>query len=78
MTLASVIIGLLVGAISGWLLKKLCKTQKPLWLSIFLGLCGGVVGVNLVSIFGGSGMLAWLIASVIGALILILIVEFFA
>ena len=78
MDFASIIIFLLIGAVSGWLASKLMKGGgSGLIVNILLGIVGGFIGGWLMSLVGiEKGGLVWeIITSVIGACLLIFVVS---
>ena len=69
----SILVGLIVAAIAGFIAGKLMHYEKSIWINIVLGLLGGVVGNVVLGILGlsGSGIIGSIIVSVIGACIVI-------
>ena len=67
------IISILIGALSGWLAGLIMKTANNFWINIILGIVGGVIGKLLLGLVGlsPSGYLGVIIASVLGACIII-------
>lgn len=67
------IISILIGALSGWLAGLIMKTANNFWINIILGIVGGVIGKFLLGLVGlsASGYLGIIIASVLGACIII-------
>jgi uncharacterized membrane protein YeaQ/YmgE (transglycosylase-associated protein family) len=78
MTLESLIILLVVGAIAGWLAGVIVKGYGfGLIGNIVVGIVGAVVAGWLLPRLGiaiGGGYIAWIINAVIGAVILLVIV----
>lgn len=80
MDFASIIIFLLIGAVSGWLASKLMKGGGfGLIVNIIVGVIGGFLGGWLMSLVGiqKAGLLWELIVSVIGAVVLLFIISLF-
>ena len=80
MDIASIIIFLLLGAVSGWLASKLMKGGgSGLIVNIIVGIIGGFLGGWLMSLVGiEKGGLLWeIITSVIGACVLLFVVSLF-
>ena len=71
------VIGILVGAVSGWLAGQIMNTQFSMLGNIGVGVIGGFVGSLLLSVIGihGSGVIGNIIVSVIGACVFIAIVR---
>ena len=71
------VIGILVGAVSGWLAGQIMNTQFSMLGNIGVGVIGGFVGSLLLSVIGihGSGIIGNIIVSVIGACVFIAIVR---
>lgn len=71
------IIGIIVGAISGWFAGQIMHTKFSMLGNICVGIVGGFVGSLLLSVIGisGSGFIGNIIVSVIGACALIAIVR---
>jgi len=73
-----IIITLLIGAVAGWLAGFIVPKSKGglLW-NIIIGLIGGFIGGNVLSWFGVAwgGIIGSIVTAVIGAVILIWIVN---
>lgn len=71
------IIGIIAGAIAGWLAGKFMHTRFSFIGNIAVGMIGGFVGNLVLGLIGiqGSGFLGGIIVSVIGACIFISIVR---
>jgi uncharacterized membrane protein YeaQ/YmgE (transglycosylase-associated protein family) len=80
----SLIISLIVAGIAGWLAGSIMKTQplqiggSPILGNILLGLVGGFVGRAMLWVigFGASGLVGGLIAAVLGAIVVIYVVDY--
>lgn len=71
----SIIIGLLAGAIAGWIMKG---KGSGFFLNLFLGLIGSVIGgwvYGLLGISATGGKWGVLVMSTIGAVVLLFIVS---
>ena len=71
---------LLIGLAAGWLAKLLVRGGgSGLFINLIVGAVGGLLGGWLVSMFGwiASSTIGTLIASLIGAIFLLLIVSMF-
>jgi len=75
----NIIIYLALGAFSGWLAGIIMKSEGGLIRNIILGVCGGVVGTLLFEIvgLGANSMIGGIIISVIGACLLVFLVNKF-
>src|SRR5690625_7185233 len=73
----SIIGWIIIGAIAGFLAEKIMKRDHGLLTNIVDGIVGGVIGGWLLSLVGlGSGGWIWtLITAVIGACLLLRVVE---
>ncbi len=76
------IIMLIVGGIAGWLASMLMRTngQQGIILNIVVGIIGGLLGGFLLPMLGlslGAGWIGYLITALIGAVILLAIVNLF-
>jgi uncharacterized membrane protein YeaQ/YmgE (transglycosylase-associated protein family) len=80
------IIWLVVGGLIGWIASKIMNTdaQQGVFLNVVVGIVGSMIGGWLIAPLLGSGTvnqndfsLMGLLASLIGALILLAIVNFF-
>jgi uncharacterized membrane protein YeaQ/YmgE (transglycosylase-associated protein family) len=69
------IAAIIIGGIAGWLAEQFMKSQMGLLMNIVLGMVGAAVASWLFSFFGIAvgGWLGYLIAGVIGAIILIFV-----
>ena len=69
------LIGIIIGALSGWIAGKIMKNKGGLIKNIVLGLVGGFVGSFLFSLIGfeASGTIGTIITSVVGACIVIFV-----
>ena len=81
MTLTSILIYLIVGAVAGWLAGNIMRGGGfgLLW-NMLLGILGSFVGSWLFGTLGiafGSGLLSTLIVSVIGAVVVLFIAGLF-
>ena len=80
MDFASIIIFLLIGAVSGWLASKLMKGGGfGLVVNIIVGVIGSFIGGWLMSLahIQKAGLLWELIVAVIGACVLLFVVSLF-
>jgi uncharacterized membrane protein YeaQ/YmgE (transglycosylase-associated protein family) len=73
---------LIVGGIAGWLASMVMRTdgQQGVLLNIVVGIIGGLLGGWLLPAIGlglGGGWIAYLITALIGAIILLAIVNLF-
>jgi uncharacterized membrane protein YeaQ/YmgE (transglycosylase-associated protein family) len=81
----NLIISLVVAGVAGWLAGNIMKTQplqiggNPIIGNVILGLIGGVVGSAMLWMigFGSSGLIGGLIAAVLGAIVVIYVVDYF-
>ena len=73
----NIIISIILGAISGWIASKIMDSEGTLLRNIILGIIGGFVGSFVLSIFNISfyGYLGTIVVSVLGACLVILIVN---
>ncbi len=76
------IIMLIVGGIAGWLASMLMKTdgQQGIILNVVVGIIGGLLGGFLLPMVGlslGAGWIGYLITALIGAIVLLAIVNLF-
>ena len=70
---------IIVGAIAGWLANIIMKGgSNGLLMNILLGIAGGFVGSFVLKLIGisGSGIIGSIIVGVIGACIIIAVVNF--
>ena len=77
-----IIIWLIVGGIIGWLASMVMKTdgQQGILLNIVVGIIGGVIGGWLLPTLGlglGGGWVGFLVTALIGAIVLLAIVNLF-
>ena len=81
----SLIISLVVAGIAGWLAGNIMKAQpiqiggNPIIGNVVLGVIGGIVGRAMLWVigFGASGIIGGLIAAVLGAIVVIYVVDYF-
>lgn len=77
----SLIIMLIVGGIAGWLASLIMRTdaQQGILLNIVVGIIGGVIGGYVLPMVGlhFDGWVGYLITALIGAIILLAIVNLF-
>ena len=74
------IIYLIVGGIAGWLASMIMRTdgQQGILLNIVVGIIGGVIGGWLLPTLGlGGGWVGFLVTALIGAIVLLAIVNLF-
>jgi uncharacterized membrane protein YeaQ/YmgE (transglycosylase-associated protein family) len=76
------IIYLIVGGIAGWLASLIMKTdaQQGIILNVVVGIIGGFLGGWLLPLVGlglGDGWLGFLVTALIGAIVLLAIVNLF-
>ncbi|MFT4179315.1 MAG: GlsB/YeaQ/YmgE family stress response membrane protein [Thermomonas sp.] len=75
------IIMLIVGGIAGWLASIVMKTdgQQGIILNVVVGIIGGFLGGYLLPMVGlsFSGLVGYLITALIGAIVLLAIVNLF-
>ncbi len=76
------LIYLIVGGIAGWLASILMRTngQQGILLNIVVGIIGGFIGGWLLPMLGlnlGGGWIGFLLTALIGAVILLAIVNLF-
>lgn len=71
------IIAILLGALSGWIAGKIMNSEGGMLRNIILGIVGGALASTIFGLVGISfaGYLGTIIASVIGACLLIWIVR---
>ncbi|NLB62264.1 MAG: GlsB/YeaQ/YmgE family stress response membrane protein [Clostridiales bacterium] len=73
----------IIGALAGWIASLITGNDKKMgaWLNILVGIIGGFVGglvMNLIGARGITGFNIWsLLVSVVGAVLLLLIVNAF-
>jgi uncharacterized membrane protein YeaQ/YmgE (transglycosylase-associated protein family) len=67
------ILGIVIGAIAGWLAEKITKSKMGIFSNIIIGIIGALVGSWLASLFQIDVYGFWrnLISATIGAVILI-------
>lgn len=72
---------LIVGGIAGWLASMVMKTdgQQGIILNVVVGIIGGLLGGFLLPMVGLSfgGMVGYLVTALIGAIVLLAIVNLF-
>ena len=74
---------IIIGGLAGWIASKIKGTdaQQGILLNIVVGIVGGFVGGWLLGVFGvcvaGGGLIFSFITCLIGAVILLTIVQFF-
>lgn len=74
---------IIIGGLAGWIASKIKGTdaQQGILLNIVVGIIGGLLGGWLLGIFGvdvaGGGLIFSFITCLIGAVILLTIVQFF-
>ena len=81
----NLIISLVVAGVAGWLAGNIMKVQplqiggNPILGNVLLGLVGGFVGSAMLWLigFGTSGLIGGLIAAVLGAIVVIYVVDYF-
>ena len=77
------IIQLIVGGVAGWLASIVMKRDgsQGILLNVIVGIVGGFLGGWLLPMVGfsiGTGWVGYLITAFIGAVVLLLIVNFFS
>jgi uncharacterized membrane protein YeaQ/YmgE (transglycosylase-associated protein family) len=77
-----IIIYLIVGGIAGWLASLIMRTdgQQGIFLNIVVGIIGALIGGWLLPMLGlglGGGWLGFLVTALIGAIVLLAIVNLF-
>ena len=78
----TLILILIVGGVIGWLASMVMRTdaQQGIFLNIVVGIVGGVIGGWLLPTLGlglGDGWVGFLITALIGAIVLLAIVNLF-
>ena len=81
----SLIISLIVAGVAGWLAGNIMKAQpiqvggSPIIGNVILGIVGGFVGRSMLWVigFGAGGLIGSLIAAVLGAIVVIYVVDYF-
>ncbi|AGN20472.1 GlsB/YeaQ/YmgE family stress response membrane protein [Corynebacterium glutamicum] len=74
---------IIIGGLAGWIASKIKGTdaQQGILLNIVVGIIGGLLGGWLLGLFGvdvaGGGLIFSFITCLIGAVILLTIVQFF-
>ncbi|AIK86332.1 MULTISPECIES: GlsB/YeaQ/YmgE family stress response membrane protein [Corynebacterium] len=74
---------IIIGGLAGWIASKIKGTdaQQGILLNIVVGIIGGLLGGWLLGVFGvdvaGGGLIFSFITCLIGAVILLTIVQFF-
>lgn len=72
---------IIIGAVAGWLAGQIVRGHGfGLWADIIVGVIGAFIGGFLLSAIGIStyGLIGQLIASVVGAIILVLVMRAFS
>jgi uncharacterized membrane protein YeaQ/YmgE (transglycosylase-associated protein family) len=80
----NLIVSLIVAGVAGWLAGNIMKVQplavagSPILGNVLLGLVGGFVGSAMLWLigFGTSGLIGGLIAAVLGAIVVIYVVDY--
>ena len=77
MNIMNIIISLLIGSISGWLAGKIMDSEGSLLRNIILGIIGGFLGSFIFDLLWitFAGYLGTILVSVLGACLIILIVN---
>ncbi len=85
MTLESLVVWVIVGAIAGWLASLVMGTNRSqgLLADVFVGILGGVIGGFVLNSLGVAGAvtginLASVVVAFIGAIILIALLRLFS
>ena len=75
--LLKLLISILLGAVSGYIASKIMKSEGSLLRDIILGISGGFVGDLIFELLGisFSGYLGTIIVSIIGACLVIFVVN---
>jgi len=79
--LSNIIWTLIIGAIAGWMAGKVVKGHGfGIWVDAILGIVGAFIGNFLLGIVGIEtfGLIGSLIASFIGAMVLVWIISLFS
>lgn len=73
----SILISIIIGAISGWLASVIMSSKSGLIRNIILGIFGGFLGSFIFDKLGiaFAGYLGTILVSVVGACIIILVVD---
>ena len=73
----NILISIIIGAISGWLANILMNSKSGLIRNIILGIFGGFLGSFIFDKLGiaFAGILGTILVSVVGACIIILVVD---
>lgn len=68
-------LAIIAGGIAGWIAEKVMRSDMGLLSNIILGIVGAIVGSGIISFFTdfnrNAGFIAYIIAGVVGACILI-------
>ena len=80
----SLIMSLVIAGVAGWIAGNIMKAQplavagSPILGNVLLGLVGGFVGSAMLWLigFGTSGLIGGLIAAVLGAIVVIYVVDY--
>lgn len=77
--LISLLISIVIGAVSGWLASLIMKSKGGLFRNIIMGIVGGFVGGLIFELIGisVSGYFGTVVVSVIGACLVIFVVNKF-
>lgn len=75
----SILVRLLVGLVAGFLADKVVKNTYGMWGDMIIGVIGSFVGAWIFSLlnFGVSGFLGEIFVAFVGAVVLLLVVNFF-
>ncbi len=79
MPVYALLLWIVIGAVAGWLARKILKTPAPFGLvgDIVVGIVGGVIGgylLGLLGVSGGGGIFMSLVAAVLGAIVLLWVI----
>lgn len=76
-SLFGLILSIVVGGLAGWIAGLIMKKSNSFLMNIILGIVGGFVGKIVLGLigFGATSLLGSLISAVIGACILIAVVN---
>ena len=77
MDIKEIFISIILGAISGWLAGFIMNSKGSLLRNIILGILGGFVGGYVFNLLGlaAKGLMGTMIVSVVGACLVIIIVN---
>lgn len=75
--MAGIIVSIILGAVAGWLASLIMKKSTGLLMNIILGIVGGFVGGFVFGLigFGATNIIGQIIVSVVGACLVIAIVN---